>query len=286
MFRKFAGQSVLVALCAVTITAHAQRTSTDSLRLVFFDVGQGDAAMISTPDGRHILIDAGPSEAGIAARIADYGVRTLDLVVASHNHADHIGGMPDVFATMHVLQYMDNGVPALTRVYRRTVDAVTSHKALRLREATSREFRAGKLVLRILAPPRFDESQNGNSVGIWVQYGSFSAVFAGDAERGELLTWLGSYHLGPARVVKASHHGSLNGTIPLWMTALSPRLVVVSVGAANQYGHPATEVLAGWASVGARVCRTDSMGTITISAAQDGGFRVRTATGAVEWVSK
>jgi beta-lactamase superfamily II metal-dependent hydrolase len=268
---------VAAFLCVAGVAAQAQRPGTDSLRVIFFDVGQGDAALIITPDKKHILIDAGPGGAGIAARLRALGVQTLDLVVASHNHADHIGGMPDVFGATQVLEYMDNGVPALTRAYRRLVDAVTSEPGLRVRQPTAREFRAGRTTLRVMAPSFSDESQNDNSIGILVQYGEFSALFTGDAQRGELLYWLLSYRILPVSVLKASHHGSWNGVSEGWVTKVAPKAVVVSVGANNQYGHPDQRVLDAWTSMKASVYRTDSLGTITISASDSGGFTVRSS---------
>ena len=277
--------ALLLAL-GVATTAQGQRARDDSLRIVFFDVGQGDAAMIVTPEGKHILVDAGPDGARITSLLEPYALTTLDLVVASHNHADHIGGMADIFAKYQVKEYLENGVPALTKTYRRTVDAVTKEKGLTVREATSRRFRAGSASLTILAPVGADESQNNNSVGLALEFGTFSAVFSGDAEGRELDNWLGVWSLTHVSVLKASHHGSTNGVTPGWMAALTPRVVVVSVGAGNTYGHPAKDVLLGWQSQGARVYRTDAVGTITVSAARDGGFSVTTSSGAMPWVSR
>lgn len=288
-----ARSAVRLLLAALGLFGHgvaAQAPGQDSVRIVFFDVGQGDAALIITPGNRHVLIDAGPAGAQIVEKMSAFQVDTLDLVVASHNHADHIGGMPDVLGAFHVLQYMDNGVAALTKAYHRTVDAVTSQKDIRVRMATAREFldrqfSAGGVALRIMAPLQQDESQNNNSIGVWVQYGDFNAVFPGDAEQLELAHWLLRYETVPASVVKVSHHGSANGTSAAWVKALSPRMVVVSVGAGNHYGHPSGETVAAWMGAGARVFRTDSVGTITVSGAKDGGFSVRTSTG-LTWTSK
>ncbi|MEK7401868.1 MAG: MBL fold metallo-hydrolase [Gemmatimonadota bacterium] len=277
---------VLAALLFGAADARAQRASADSVRLVFFDVGQGDAALVITPNGKHILIDAGPSGANVAALLDAYDVKTLDLVVASHNHADHIGGMPEVFAAMNVLEYVDNGVPALTQAYRRLVDAVENENGLRFRQPTARDFRAGGVIVRVLRPWEQDRSQNNNSVGIWLQFGSFNVLFGGDAERPQLGYWLLNYHLPPVSVLKASHHGSFNGVSEPWAIRLEPRLVVVSVGAGNQYDHPDPRVMEAWTSINSRVYRTDSVGTITVSAAEGGGFSVRTTKGSVPWVSK
>ena len=202
---------VVGALCVGAAAAQGQRASADSIRIVFFDVGQGDAALITTPEGKHILIDAGPSGPRIMSLLEAYGLHTLDMVIASHNHADHIGGMADVFAAYQVKEYMDNGVPALTKAYRRTVEAVEKEKGIKVRTASWREFSAGEARLRVLPPPHVDEAQNNNSVGIWVTFGRFDAVFTGDAEGPELNSWLAAWNMSGLRVVKASHHGSFNG---------------------------------------------------------------------------
>jgi len=275
----------VLALCFAVLASpgQAQRPTADSLRVVFFDVGQGDAALITTPEGKHILIDAGPGRTSLTAQLDSLGVQTLDLVISSHNHADHIGGMADVFAKYRVLQYMDNGVPALTAVYRRTVDAVDAEKGLQFRRAEPRVFRFGPVSVAIMAPRHVDLSQNDNSVGIVVKYGSFSGVLTGDAERSELEYWLAAYQLGKVSLVKASHHGSWNGTTAAWVSMLRPQLLVVSVGASNQYGHPDARVVEAYQSMGARVYRTDSVGTVTVRVSADGGFNVRTTSGLLPW---
>jgi len=277
---------VVAALWVLASAVQGQAVKNDSLQVIFFDVGQGDAAMIVTPDGKRVLIDAGPSGAQIVPQLTALGVKSLDLVVASHNHADHIGGMPDVFEAFQVKAYTDNGIPALTRVYRRTVEAVENEKGLKVFAATPREFKLGKAAVRILTPPHQDDSQNDNSIGIWLQYGSFTAVFSGDAEQKELDWWMGAYNLPSVGVLKAGHHGSINGVTEDWMRMMAPRIVVISVGADNQYGHPSKDVLLGWAGRGARVYRTDAVGTITISAAENGRFSVRTTSGEMPWVTK
>jgi competence protein ComEC len=278
----------LLALHLAATAGHAQRAGTDSLKLTFFDVGQGDAALITTSEGKRVLIDAGPGGAHLVPQLTALGVTTLDLVVATHNHADHIGGMADVLGAFTVREYVDNGLPALTSVYRRTVDAVEQHhKNLTIRPAGWQRYRLGRVTVHMMAPPRGDESQNDNSIGLRIEFGRFNALFTGDAENLELEWWRGTILKWPSpSVVKASHHGSANGVTEWWMDLLKPKVVVISVGANNQYGHPSRDVLLGWSAGGARVYRTDGFGTITITAAADGGFVVRTERNDSPWTSK
>jgi beta-lactamase superfamily II metal-dependent hydrolase len=153
------------------------------LELRFLDVGQADAILVRE-GGKSALIDAGGG-AGILAHLQRLGVDTIDLLVASHNHADHIGGMTAVLGGTVVRFYLDNGVPHTTATYQRTIQAVSTTGAQYLRP-TARTFTLGSARLRVLPPPPNLGDQNNSSVGILVQYGEFRAVLTGDSEQFEL----------------------------------------------------------------------------------------------------
>lgn len=248
-----------------------------ALRILQLDVGQGDAALITTPDGRHILIDAGPNADVVADVLRAEGVDTIDLVVASHNHADHIGGMPQVLAGFVVRAYVENGIPQATVIYRRTISALEREAGLLYLEATNRTITVGAVTVRILSTPGVNNSQNDNSVGVVIEHGTFTALYTGDSELPELAEWLQLGRISRATMVKVAHHGSRNGTTPEWVRATSPAIAVISAGARNAYGHPAPQVELLWTTGGARVFRTDQQGTIEISATRDGRFSVGAA---------
>jgi beta-lactamase superfamily II metal-dependent hydrolase len=243
------------------------------LQIAFIDVGQGDAVLISSPEGRRALIDAGPSRAGVDAQLRARGIDTLDLVIASHNHADHIGGMEAVLRSRRVRYYLDNGVPHTTATYQRVIAAVAASGAQYLR-ATARTITLGSVRLRVLPPPGIGGEQNDNSVGILLEYGTFRALFTGDSETGELAYWLARDSVPRVSLVKAAHHGSWNGTSASWAERTRPSVVVVSVAARNAYGHPSPSALAQWQAVGARIYRTDVHGPITVTVRSDGVFSV------------
>ena len=265
---------ILAGLLALACAAQAQAQLRDTLYLTHFDVGQGDATLITTYQGKRILIDAGPPGGNIARRLRAARIDTLDLVVATHNHLDHIGGLPDVFASFVVRAYMDNGLPASTQVAMRTLAAARREPGLQYLQATERTIRVGDVTLRVLPPAGLNKDQNNNSVGIIVEYGKFSALYTGDSEVEQLTHWLRQKKLPRVHVLKAAHHGADNGVTRDVVRATLPALVIVSAGRGNSYGHPESVVLQAWTTAMARIYRTDTDGTVQVNALKDGSFRV------------
>lgn len=256
--------------------AQSARAAGPALRIAQLDVGQGDAALITTPEGRRVLIDGGPNATAVARLLSAAGVDTLDLVIASHNHADHIGGLPRVFATCVVRAYLENGLPQATAVYARLVRDVEREPGIRVLRATARTLTVGSVTFRVLPPAAIDESQNNNSVGVLVAYGQFRALFTGDSERRELAHWLAHADVPRVTLVKVAHHGAANGTTAAWVRATHPAVAIISVGTGNRYGHPSAAAERMWAAVPARIYRTDQDGAVEVSATADGLYHVRT----------
>ena len=166
--------AALLLFPAVVECTPAPQTSApqlpSSLKIIFLDVGQGDAAIIRTAEGKVALIDAGPSQE-IVAQLSEHGITSLDLVIASHPHADHIGGMAAVLRSMPVTYYMDNGVPHTTATYLTLLEELQASDVIYL-QATARSIQLGSVEIRILPPPPGDPSdQNDSSVGVLVEYG-------------------------------------------------------------------------------------------------------------------
>jgi competence protein ComEC len=251
---------------------------TDSLGVLitFFDVGQGDAALVESPGGRRMLIDGGPSAQTVARELRALGVSRLELAVASHNHLDHIGGLPTVLNAFSVANVMDNGMPATTAVYRRLLGAMQSSGARRL-EPTARTLQLDAVAVRVLPPDPGARTQNNASVGLLVSLGAFRAIFTGDAETQALEHWLARDSIPGVTLLKASHHGSANGLTMRWADATRPTIVVIPVGAGNSYGHPAPSVVRRWEQVARTVLRTDRDGTVRVRGCRDGSYTTSTA---------
>lgn len=249
---------------------------TGELRIDVLDVGQGDAVLIREPGGRALLYDGGPSRDGALEQLLELGVERLDLVIASHPHADHINGLAQVIRHFRPPSVLDNGLPHTTLTWERYAEAVRAAGS-RLIEPEARRIELGALDLRVLPPPGEPEwGLNDNSVGLVVRFGAVQMVLGGDAEERQWDWWLDRAELpsGPVSVHKASHHGSRNGDTGSALRRLLPEIVVVSAGAGNSHGHPHAEALQRYRSVGASVLRTDRRGAIVLLATSDGEVRI------------
>jgi competence protein ComEC len=243
-----------------------------SLRLDFIDVGQGDAALITSPTGKTVLIDGGPrrSSRALAAFLAEHTHGPLDLVVLTHRHEDHLGGLTAAMQDVGARLFLDAPVAHPTRVYTRLLH-VLEERGIPVRQAVrGRKIDlGGGATMTLVGPPdpaitgsRSDV--NANSVVARVQFGSFVVLLAADAEaptEAWLLASGGDLH---ATVLKVAHHGSRFASGARFLRAVAPKIAIVSVGASNDYGHPAPETLDRLARGGATIYRTDVDGDVAI----------------------
>jgi competence protein ComEC len=171
----------LVLLILAGADLRTQQQPLPSLKVHFIDVGQGDSVLIQSPSGQNVLYDAGEQSTKVRDYLTGLGITQLGLVVASHNHADHIGGIAEVVRHYRPQFYMDNGVPATTQIYARTLEAVAAVGS-QLLEPTPRHITLGDASLTVVPPPGIpDWDQNDNSIGIVIRYGEFYLTLAGDA---------------------------------------------------------------------------------------------------------
>lgn len=249
-----------------------------ALEITILNVGQGTSVLIQAPTGQTVLYDAGPRTGNAAATLRALGVEQLNLVIASHAHEDHIGGMGDVLSTYRPAFFMDNGIAHTTRTYERTLEAVHGAGS-QLLGPEHRAISLGDVTLTIAPPPGTNtRDQNNNSIGLRIDYGSFSAFLSGDAEESQWNWWLHNHPdlFEPVTLHLSSHHGSRNGDTHAVIAALQPRVVAISLGSGNSYGHPHAEVLDLYQQ--AIVYRTDQHGHVQVRACPDGRFSLYSLT--------
>jgi len=240
------------------------------LVLAFLDVGQGDAIYIEAPSGNQLLIDAGGGKQILPALAAvmPFYDRSLDVVIATHPDADHIGGLASVLESYEVVGIMDTGLSSDTATYRAFMEAVDNEVSVGSQNlAASAGARINldrQVYLDILWPRQVFANQeaNGASVVARLVYGETSALLTGDAPIAVERALLATYPNLQADILKVGHHGSKTSSDSDFLAQLASRYAIISAGAGNRYGHPTQAVLDKLAAAGAKILRTDRLGTI------------------------
>ncbi|WP_245872968.1 ComEC/Rec2 family competence protein [Deinococcus planocerae] len=244
----------------------------------FLDVGQGDAVLVTSPEGKTMLYDGGRSAVRMREHLKAYGVTKIDLMVASHADADHIAGLVSAAQTARPTLFINNGLAGTTQTWERLVTALEG-AGTTFQKANNQVVNLGSVKVRVIAPPAgMGDDQNENSVGVRVEFGKFRALMTGDSEKPETQAWLEERRpeiQGPFQLYKSIHHGAANGDHQAWLAAVRPENVVIGVGE-NNYGHPTKTALDLYRENNVRVYRTDQQGTVTFTGEGDGSYQVET----------
>jgi competence protein ComEC len=277
----------------LVLVRDARASATDrggGLTLHFLDVGQGDAAVIRTPGGHWLLVDAGPAGDGddagrrvVAPFLQRHGARMLAAAIVSHVHADHLGGLPSVMTRVPAGLVLEPAASPTDPRYTAFLDRLLAEGVPWHPARAGERFALDGVRFTVLHPVpgwrHWGEDLNEDSLVLLVEYGDFQALIAGDAGFPAESAMAG--HLRRIDLLKVGHHGSRGSTGDAWLVALAPPVAVISLGR-NDYGHPAPETLARLRRHGAAVHRTDQEGTITVET--DGRrMTVRSREGAAEY---
>ena len=271
----------------------ARRPDPDAgkLRVIAIDVGQGDSTLIVTPSGRTVLVDGGGTSDETAAGDTDVGTRIvvpflqflginhIDVLVVTHPHGDHVGGLAAVGRGPQIGLVLDGTtLPYPSPAYLQFRELLERKQIACARAVRGQTLDMGDGVrLMVLNPPDThaygtaavygtasdDATINNYSVGLRVDYGKTRFILTGDAQNEAEGSMLAAHRDLACDVLKAGHHGSKNATGDDWLSRLQPQMSVISCGRHNRFGHPAPSTLERLSAHGVAVFRTDQQGAIT-----------------------
>lgn len=236
-----------------------------SIAVHFVDVGQGDCAVIETPDG-NLLIDAGTkqSEAAIKRCIDDLGITTFAYAIFTHPHADHIGSAAAIVEAYTIDSVVMPNAVSTSKTFEKLVTAIEEKDCRVIEGKAGRRLTLGGLTIDLLAPVKAYDDLNNMSVVAMLTYGDGTFLFTGDAEALSETDMLEN-GVPTCDVLKVGHHGSSTSSSEAFIEAVSPQIAVISVGDGNSYGHPHASTLERLETHHVQVLRTDLCGTITIT---------------------
>jgi len=235
--------------------------------LYFFDVGQGDSALLMLPKRTQILIDGGPDQKVLAglSRALPFFDRHIELVILTHPQLDHFGGLIEVLERYSVGVVLLNGREGTAAAYQDFLRALRERNVPTRVVREGEEIRLGNALLSILNPDEISlqaEGLNDASIVVMVSLGGVRMLFTGDISAKTEKELAEQYELR-ADILKVPHHGSKYSSSDIFLDAVGPKIALIGVGK-NSYGHPTREALARLASHGSQIFRTDLNGMLKV----------------------
>jgi competence protein ComEC len=271
-----AGVAVLFISSGIVAVYHSgARAESGKLEVTAIDVGQGDSILVISPQGRTMLIDGGGSTSQVPSEfdfgedvVAPYlwarGLEKLDVVVLTHAHEDHLGGLPSILVDFHPSELwvgINSPTPELLNLF----DIAAAEQIPVRKHTAGEEFAWGGTRIRVLSPPGDWQPKpkraNDDSLAFLIRYGDTKALLAGDLER-KMEDFVAT-ESPQADVLKVPHHGSATSTSSALLAAVRPRFAVISAGFQNPFGHPRQVVLNRLQIYGVKTYRTDLQGAVT-----------------------
>ena len=284
----------LPVIAAAILWPEPPLTVPGALELTAIDVGQGDALLVVNPDGHTMLIDAGGpvGSHGVAEASSSFDIgeevvapylwsrrlRRLDVLVLTHAHTDHMGGMPAVLEDLRPRELWV-GIDPASKLYGALL-AKAASLGIPVHHLHAGDGEGwGPVRIDVLAPAlgyrNPAEPRNDDSLVLKMTYGRGSVLLEGDAERPSEDAMLAAGRVSAVTLLKVGHHGSKTSSNPEFLAVARPRYAVISVGRGNSFGHPRGEVIERFAEEHTVLFRTDLFGTTTFLLTPDGCVQVR-----------
>ena len=267
---------IIIIGCSIFSQPQVLGANTGSLVVTFVDVGQGDCILIETPSGKTMLVDGGTRVAGdkVVQFLKEKRIRNIDVVVATHPHADHIGGLIRVLEEFPVGSVYDSAKPHSSKTYEDYLVFIYENDIQFHIARSGHEIPLDDSVkIAVLWPPETNIdnpfyierlSVNDASIMLQVEFGQSSLLLTGDIEdfvENELVKEGKDIS---AQVLKIAHHGSITSSTKDFLREVDPEIAVICVGKNNRYGHPHKEVIKSLIHIGAKILRTDIHGTVIL----------------------
>ncbi|MBL8203926.1 MAG: MBL fold metallo-hydrolase, partial [Blastocatellia bacterium] len=260
-----------------TITHLIPSAPSGNLRIYALDVGQGDSLLVISPQGKTVLIDAGPVEAGdeVVAALVNHGVRQIDLLIATHLHDDHIGGMKKVFEKFPIGKFLGNLQESSSITYENLLSEIQDNKTPYIKAVRGQSIEIEQYVkFDVYGPPDppFSASdieqrrdvQHANSIVLRLSCGSFAMLFTGDAEFETEDQLMDAGANLQANVLKIGLHGLHRATSDRFLMSIAPQFAIISGGGNVASGNSPQLTLDRLRSANIKIFRTDQKGEIEV----------------------
>ncbi|MFH1749876.1 MAG: MBL fold metallo-hydrolase [bacterium] len=270
---------IIILIVIVFLWTGYQKSTHGLLKISVFDIGQGDAILIQTPNNQQILIDGGPGKS-IIDKLGDelsFWDRNIDMIISTHPHADHLSGLIEVLNRYKVDQIMTLDTDYDSAEYRAWKDYLEQFSGNIVYANTGQEIEVLDFIFEVIFPDQEylqikQDNINNSSIILKIEYGNFSMLFTGDAECKEQMQFLDQDI--DIDVLKVPHQGAKDGGCKEFLQATTPEKAIISVGRDNQFGHPHKEHLDLLSDLipdreGREIFRTDKDGDIFIFSDKD-----------------
>jgi len=272
------GKKLVLALGLVVCVSVSLFAATMTNYVV--NVGQGDGALIITPSGKVIVIDGGDSTSTTSkmmAFLAKKAITTIDVLVLTHPHTDHLYGLTTILQNKIVKAVYDPKYPATTVAYTNFKNAVAAEGCPYYQSKTGDTYSwDSALSIKCLNARSSVSNVNNASVVLKITHGTNTLLWAGDAATSDTENNMVASYLSylPAKFLKVGHHGSSTSSGATFLSKVAPRYSFISVGAGNSYGHPAAATLTRLTAAGSLIYRTDQKGSLRCSTNGTGTYTI------------